>query len=89
MNVVAQVFSVFDRASESFAPPFAAPHEGVAIRGFQDAVNNPKRDTDLSNHPDDFDLYAIGEFNSTTGILTPHPEGKHLIIQGKQVLLQR
>jgi len=88
-NRIALVFSTFDRASEAFSPPFAAPHSGVAIRSFQDAVNNPNKDSDLCNHPDDFDLYEIGEFDSSTGLLTPHPEGKKLLVQGKQVALQR
>lgn len=88
MNKLSLMFSTFDRASESFSPPFAAPHAGVAIRGFSDAIGNVQRNTDISNHPDDYDLFEIGTFDNETGRLEPHIEGKKLLVQGKQVALQ-
>lgn len=89
MNRVSILFCTYDRASESYSPPFAAPHAGVAIRGFSDAITNPAMDTYISKHPDDFDLFEIGEFDASTGFVTPHPEGKKLVVQGKQIALQR
>jgi len=88
MNRVSQIFATYDRAAESFMNPFVVPHSGVAIRGFTDAINS-SGDSDISKHPDDFDLYYIGDFDASTGFVTPHPEGKSLVVQGKQIALMR
>ncbi len=89
MNRISQIFATYDRAGESFLLPFAAPHTGVAVRGFSDAILNSPTPSDISNHPDDFDLYLLGQFDSSTGVIIPHPDGKQLIVQGKQIALQR
>ena len=61
------VVSVKDRAAEVFNRPFCVPHRNVAIRDFTDEVNPQAADNQLSKHPDDFDLYLLGEFNDNTG----------------------
>lgn len=86
MNSISLVFTTYDRAGEMYSPPFIAPHAGMAIRGFTDAINNPDRNTDISKHPDDFDLFEIGEFDSSTGVITPF--SPKLVVQGKQIALQ-
>nr|QJB20919.1 MAG: nonstructural protein [Microvirus sp.] len=83
-NRLSGVFSVYDRAAECFRTPFFAEHAGVAIRGFTDAINNPEKNTDISMHPDDFDLYYIGHFDSDSGKVTSVEFDKPLI-QGKQL----
>ncbi|QXP08546.1 MAG: nonstructural protein [Arizlama microvirus] len=87
MNSISTLFCTYDRASESYSPPFAAPHSGVAIRGFTDAIN-AANGSDLAKHPDDFDLFEIGYFDSNTGYVTPHESGRQLVVQGKQIALQ-
>lgn len=86
MNSISFLYSTRDRAAALFSPPFTAPHNGVAIRAFTDAVNDSRRDSDISKHPDDFDLYLVGEFDSATGDvkLLKHPDP---IVLGKQVAL--
>jgi hypothetical protein len=88
MNINSGLYSTYDRASERFGPPFLAPHSGVAIRGFTDAVTNPERNSDISNHPDDFDLFHVGDFDSSTGIIVPLDKPV-LVVQGKQVAIQK
>lgn len=66
------IFAVKDLAAQCFQTPFTAPHSGVAIRSFQDAVNSEQVDqngrrSDLANHPSDFELYQIAEFVPDTG----------------------
>jgi hypothetical protein len=61
------VVSVKDRAADVFNRPFFVPHRNVAIRDFTDEVNRTAADNQLSKHPDDFDLYLLGEFNDATG----------------------
>lgn len=62
------VCAVYDAASCAFMPPFCVQREGIAIRAFTDAVNS--RNHPLSEHPEDYTLYLIGEFNDTTGEFT-------------------
>lgn len=89
MNCVSKLYCTYDRAAESYSPPFAAPHVGVASRGFIDAINNSSRESDISNHPEDFDLFEIGEFDSSTGLISGYSSLDKPVLQGKQVKLQR
>lgn len=87
MNIISPIFTTFDRASGAYSPPFIAPAAGVAVRSFRDAILDVDSKTDLSRHPDDFDLFEIGTFNSSTCKLVPYEEPQ-LIAQGKQIALQ-
>lgn len=88
MNIC--VFGIKDTAAASFVQQFFALQPGIAIRGFSDTVNNsdPQRQSDMSNHPDDFELYKLGEFDVDTGLLTalPAPE---LLVRGKDLKQQQ
>lgn len=57
--------SVRDKKAEAFHPPYAVPTRGIAIRAFGDAVL--KGGSDLSAHPEDFDLFLVGEFDQISG----------------------
>jgi hypothetical protein len=61
------VVSIKDRAAEVFNRPFFVPHRNVAIRDFTDEVNRSATDNQLNKHPDDFDLYLLGEFDDNAG----------------------
>lgn len=89
-NIISSLVSVYDRVAECFGPVNNVSNEGVAIRGFMDAINNPNHPSDLSNHPEDFDLFAVGEFNATTGIVTGYPlEGRKPLLTGKAAVLRK
>ena len=78
------VVCVKDRAAEVFNRPFFVPHRNVAIRDFTDEVNRAAADNQLNKHPDDFDLYLLGEFNDNSGefsISTPQ-----VLVRAKDVL---
>jgi hypothetical protein len=78
------VVCVKDRAAEVFNRPFFVPHRNVAIRDFTDEVNRAAADNQLNKHPDDFDLYLLGEFNDNTGefsISTPQ-----VLVRAKDLL---
>lgn len=57
--------SVRDKKAEAFHPPYAVPTKGIAIRAFGDALL--KGGSDLSAHPEDFDLFQVGEFDQISG----------------------
>lgn len=61
------VFSVRDRIADVFGRPFFVPTVGQAIRSFGDALNSTD-DNEMVKHPDDFDLFHLGEFDDETGI---------------------
>lgn len=67
------VYTIKDLASETFLRPFCMPTDRDAIEGFKHVCNED--DTQYSNHPQDFNLVSIGNFDERTGlltVLTPH-----------------
>ncbi len=79
--------SVKDRAADAYGRPMFVPSVGVAIRSFSDEVNRKDSENQLFNHPDDFDLYELGEFDDNTGLFVLH-EAPKLLSLGKQVKIQ-
>lgn len=65
-----KLLSVYDAKINSYKDVFTAEHSGAAIRGFEDAVNNPK--TELHQHPEDFYLYELGQYDAEQGLVIPH-----------------
>lgn len=64
-----QLFSCRDSALGQFLNPFAAPATGMAVRSFSDEVNNPQ--SPLHAHPEDYELYHVGDFDPESGVITP------------------
>ncbi|UOF82846.1 DNA binding protein vP5 [Microviridae sp.] len=79
------IVSVKDRAADVFNRPFFVPHRNVAIRDFTDEVNRSAADNHLNKHPDDFDLYLLGQFDDNTGTFIAE-EGPSVLVRGKDVL---
>ena len=78
------VVSVKDRAADVFNRPFFVPHRNVAVRDFTDEVNRVAADNQLNKHPDDFDLYLLGEFDDARGaVLNNEPQ---VLVRAKDVL---
>jgi hypothetical protein len=77
------ICTVYDRAAETYGRPMFVPSIGVAIRSFTDEVNRSHADNQLFNHPDDFDLYELGEYDDQTSRITTLDLPKVLIL-GKQ-----
>ena len=63
------IISVKDTAAQAFGRPIFVPAIAVALRGFRDEINRSDSKDDLSRHPDDFELYEIGTFDDSTGII--------------------
>ena len=78
------ICTVKDRAADAFGRPMFVPSTGVAIRSFSDEINRNNADNQLYNHPDDFDLYELGQFDDNTGLFALHDQPK-LLSLGKQV----
>lgn len=81
------VFAVKDRATNMFGTPMFLLSAGQATRSFSDEINRSAADNQLFQHPDDFDLYELGFYDSNDGsFLTHTPE---LVILGKQCVVMK
>lgn len=58
------ICAVKDRQIGSFASPFFVGSRGQAIRSFSDEVNRAAEDNIMYRHPDDFELFCLGGFDS-------------------------
>ena len=68
------ICSVKDRAADAFGRPLFVASKGIALRSFTDEVNRAAEDNQMYNHPDDFDLYELGTFDDSTGIIQMLPQ---------------
>lgn len=82
--MIQYICTVKDRAADAYGRPMFVPSTGVAIRSFSDEINRNNAENQLYNHPDDFDLYELGQFDDNTGLFTLHEQPK-LLSLGKQV----
>ncbi|WNK13269.1 MAG: nonstructural protein [Microvirus sp.] len=83
-----QICAVYDSATQMFGRPFFVQARGHALRSFTDEVNKGDKQSDISNHSDDFDLYHFGHFDDNSGIwhLLDKPD---LLIRGKDAKLSK
>jgi len=67
-----KMFSVLDTKTGAFGNPFVSLREESAIREFSDAVNDGSNpNNQWFRHPEDFSLYFLGEFDTSTGVINP------------------
>jgi len=67
--MILKMFSVFDSKAGVFAQPFFTHNNLTATREFADSVNNPE--SRFNKHPEDFTLFACGEYDDTKGLVIP------------------
>lgn len=60
------IYSVYDQAAGAFITPFFQQNDGLAIRAFQGLVNSDDKNN-VSQYPDQFTLFKIGEFDDLEG----------------------
>lgn len=66
-----KIVCVRDRAIDTFGQPVFVANLGGAIRSFGDEVKRPsteERPNQMNKHPEDFDLFYVGEFDDQTGV---------------------
>lgn len=64
-----KIVTVFDAAIKAYNRPFVVRTIGEAERSFRDEVNNPQ--SPMAQHPADYQLFHIGDYDDETGIITP------------------
>ena len=87
--MILHVFAIRDRATDSFGNPVFTLSPGQAIRSFSDEINRSAPDNPYYAHPDDYDLYALGHFDTSSGkFVTEDPQqiaiGKMVKLNGKE-----
>lgn len=75
--MVLRFFSIYDRKALIFMPPFHALTDAAAVRAVHDAMADPQ--TSLHRHPDDFVLFAVGEFDDGSGVYTSEIPVRHVV----------
>jgi len=80
-----EIVAIHDRAADAFGRPFFCNALGQAIRSFQDEINRSGENNEMNRHPDDYDLFHLGEYDDNTGALTSLEEPKQIAI-GKQMV---
>jgi len=61
------MYSIFDSKAEIYKTPFEQVNNAEAMRTFHDLVND--KNTIISKHPEDYDLYNIGTWDNENGKL--------------------
>lgn len=77
------ICSVRDAAINCFLAPFTAKSTNQAARMFGDAINDTN--SEMRKHPEDYDLFVVGEFEEETGELLPRDKPE-LIVRGKNLV---
>lgn len=67
-----KMFTIRDKAAEGFNMPFFQQTIALAERTFKDASQDPN--SAASRNPQDFSLWYVGDFDHTTGLVTPKTE---------------
>lgn len=63
-----EIFAVHDSAADAFAQPMFFKNTATSLRAFAAACRD--ENTDLHQHPSDYTLFKIGEFDEDSGKLT-------------------
>lgn len=70
-----KMYSVRDSKTEAYLSPFLAENVVTAQRMLIDSMQG--NNSMLANHPEDFQLFQIGEFDEQTGEVTPEAHSSH------------
>lgn len=70
------ICAVKDKTVTAFMPPFTARNTREAERMFMTTVN--QKGHVFNVHPKDFSLYALGEFDETTGDIEKYTEPEYI-----------
>lgn len=80
------LYSVYDAKVKYFHPPMFMMNRGEALRSWEEIANDES--STICRHPNDFDLFELGEFDDQTGkiVMHPSPESLGLAIQFRRAV---
>jgi len=68
--MIKYMFTVLDTKAQIYGLPFFSVRRETAIRDFLYAAQDPQ--SSIARYPHDHVLYAIGTFDDTSCVVTPH-----------------
>lgn len=83
------VVSVYDVGVGAYGRPVFVRSKGEAVRSFMDELNKPHSEqmpNQMRAHPQDFQLYFLGEFDDETGRFVDPPEQPLRIAEGANLV---
>lgn len=80
---ILQVVSVFDLAMRMHGRPLFVPALGVATRSFSDEVVRVAGDNLMQQHPEDFELVHLADFDEESGTFSQVE--RRVLLRGKEV----
>lgn len=73
------IYAIYDDAASAYMSPFFMHNHGLATRAFTDQVN-AETPNQISEHPEQFALFQLGEYDDSTGLIeslgSPKPMGR-------------
>lgn len=70
-------YSIYDRKTLAYFPPYFAPTDAAAVRSFSDLATDPQNN--VGRHPLDFVLFRIGVYDDQKAELLPERPVAHII----------
>ena len=61
-------YTIYDSALEAYHQDYSLENDAIALRQFADMANE---ETQIAKNPEDYSLWRIGTFETTTGELIP------------------
>lgn len=80
-----QVVVIRDIVADVYGVPQFVPNLGSAIRSFGDQCQNKERGNTLGEHPEDFEMYHLGEYDDKTAEFTDINGGRIDDVDMKQI----
>lgn len=81
------MYSIYDTKGEMHSQfPFSSPNNQTAIRSFTDLVN--KGESQIKDHPEDFILFWIGEWDIISGEIKTDDKGIKALAKGIDVIIK-
>lgn len=62
-------FAIKDNLANMFMTPVLFQNENMALRWFSGVVNDPKENKIIFDNPADFELWKIGSYENTEGVI--------------------
>ena len=82
MNMV--MVAIRDSAVDAYMPPITVRAIGEGVQMFSDEVNRKAENNNLAMHPEDFELWLVGEFSSRDGTILEVE--RRVLARGKDVV---
>lgn len=78
VTMIKQYYSIYDSKAKVFHEYLTACHTpGEAERNFRELAND--KNTSIGKHPEDFDLYQVGSFDTVSGKFAALDTPQHIV----------